>query len=269
MHTVFLRVVLSLTVLLFGNKTRNEDYSIRKMISKCNDRLLAIKVPDIISRPPKKLDDINKWKASELRSWLFFYSLPVLNGVLPLIYFKHYAQLVFAVYLLSQSSITREELEYAKEMLQNFYSKYEDLYGLKNVTMCVHLLGHLPSYVSFWGPLWTFSAFPFESMNRHLKHLFHGNRDMSHNLATSFSMLQSLPVLLQTTNYQNSRFRRKSGSTFLGRPSKHNTLSNSITIFLQSHGYEDSKIYERFFTGSEVYYSKSYRRQLKRNSTVI
>ena len=49
--------------------------------------------------------------------------------------------------------------------------------------MCVHLLGHLPSYVSFWGPLWTFSAFPFESMNRHLKHLFHGNRDMSHNVS--------------------------------------------------------------------------------------
>ena len=72
---------------------------------------------------------LSTYIASELRSWLFFYSLPVLNGVLPLIYFKHYAQLVFAVYFLSQSSITREELEYAKEMLQNFYSKYEDLYG--------------------------------------------------------------------------------------------------------------------------------------------
>ena len=66
-----------------------------------------------------------------------------------------------------------------------------------------------------------------------------------------------------------NRFCGKSGSKFLGRPSKHNTLSNSITIFLQSHGYEDSKIYERFFTGSEVYYSKHYRRQLKRDSTIV
>ena len=87
-------------------------------------------------------------------------------------------------------------------------------------------------------------------------------------IKTAGTMFPHLVLITMYLTFIN-RFNRKSGSTFLGRPSKHNSLSNSITIFLQSHGYEDSKIYERFFTGSEVYYSKSYRRQLKRNSTVI
>ena len=42
MHTVFLRVVLSLTVLWFGNKTRNEDYSIRKMVYLCIPTYICI-----------------------------------------------------------------------------------------------------------------------------------------------------------------------------------------------------------------------------------
>ena len=49
----------------------------------------------------------------------------------------------------------------------------------KNVTMNVHLVSHLADCVQNWGPLWSYTCFVFESMNGHLKKLFHGTRDMT------------------------------------------------------------------------------------------
>lgn len=51
--------------------------------------------------------------------------------------------------------------------------------GVTSTTMNVHLLSHLTVCVKDWGPLWAYSCFQFESMNRELKALFHGTRDMS------------------------------------------------------------------------------------------
>lgn len=45
--------------------------------------------------------------------------------------------------------------------------------------MNVHLFQHLPECVKWWGPLWVYSSFHFESMNGQLKSLFHGTRDMT------------------------------------------------------------------------------------------
>ena len=45
--------------------------------------------------------------------------------------------------------------------------------------MNVHLLVHLQQCVSDWGPLWSYSCFPFVSANNHLRKLFHGTKDMT------------------------------------------------------------------------------------------
>ena len=47
-----------------------------------------------------------------------------------------------------------------------------ELYGEASCTANAHLLTHLTKYVQSWGPLWTHTAFGFESKNGHLKHLF-------------------------------------------------------------------------------------------------
>ena len=60
---------------------------------------------------------------------------------------------------------------------------YLSLLGESKISMCVHLLSHLTNYVQFWGPLWTFFSFAFESMNRHIKKLFHGTRDMNYSVS--------------------------------------------------------------------------------------
>ena len=50
---------------------------------------------------------------------------------------------------------------------------------MTKITMNVHLVSHLADYVQNWGPLWSYTCFVFESMNGHLKKLFHGTRDMT------------------------------------------------------------------------------------------
>lgn len=80
--------------------------------------------------------------------------------------------------------------------------------------MNVHLLSHLVLYTKAWGPIWTMSCFPFESMNFVLKKHFHGTREVAAQvlyrgihaiiiatslmiqIAQNFSRLQLLPKLL-------------------------------------------------------------------------
>lgn len=67
--------------------------------------------------------------AKEFRSWLLFYSLPVLHGVLREEYYQHYALLVVAIWLLLQSSISQEDVDIAERLLNHFCFKFSLLYG--------------------------------------------------------------------------------------------------------------------------------------------
>ncbi len=140
-------------------------------------------------------------KASKYRSWILFYSLPVLEGILPSLYLEHLALLVCSLHFLLGDCITPSRCSRAKAMLQTFYEQYERLYGdyihtltcryytytsnsvmtlhsfvgLHNCTMNVHLLDHLVDTVKRFGPLWTSSCF-FESMNGELTRIRHGTQ---------------------------------------------------------------------------------------------
>lgn len=67
---------------------------------------------------------------SELRSWLLYYSLPVLVDVLPVVYFKHFSLLVASIHTLTSDYIKIEALDAAEGWLKKFYIQYEELYGM-------------------------------------------------------------------------------------------------------------------------------------------
>lgn len=87
---------------------------------------------------------------------------------------------------------------------QDYYNEYS--YAKSYLSMCV----------CNWGPLWCYSCFGFEGMNRELKLLFHGSQDMTQQvlglslhttqqilcymhvfpqMAFSYVMMQTLPSL--------------------------------------------------------------------------
>lgn len=69
---------------------------------------------------------------TEFQSWLLWYALPVLQGLLPPQYYQHYSCLVAAIGILLETPLTRAAIDSASSLLDNFCSKMEHLYG-KNI----------------------------------------------------------------------------------------------------------------------------------------
>ena len=67
--------------------------------------------------------------ATERKSWLLHYSLPVLRGVLKPIYCTHFALLATAIAILTAEVITTEDLEKADLLLMDFCTVFPELYG--------------------------------------------------------------------------------------------------------------------------------------------
>ena len=76
-----------------------------------------------------------------------------------------------------------------------FCSLLPELYGQDSSTANAHFLTHLPRYVRLWGPLWTHSAFGFESMNGHLQNNIHSRTQVHKQLVFSVEVNQALQRL--------------------------------------------------------------------------
>lgn len=66
---------------------------------------------------------------SECRSWVLFYSLPVLLDILPMEHLSHYALLVASIHMLLSDRIPVSAIDVVKNWLQRFYHDYESIYG--------------------------------------------------------------------------------------------------------------------------------------------
>ena len=118
MHCVLLGVTKMLTTLWFDKAHAAEDWNISKTLEAVDRRLLNITPPNCISRPPRSIaKDFAHWKASEYRSFLFFYAIPCLWNILPDEYFHHFILFVEAIWLLDQSSISPHCLQKARKLL--------------------------------------------------------------------------------------------------------------------------------------------------------
>lgn len=97
MHGILLGVVRKLLDLWLQPCHRGNTCYIGNQIAALDKRLLAIEVPNVISRKPRSLHEVSSWKANEPRSWLLHYSLPVLYGILPPLYYLHFSLLVSSI----------------------------------------------------------------------------------------------------------------------------------------------------------------------------
>ena len=68
--------------------------------------------------------------ATELQNWFLFYSVPILDGILPRPYFIHYCKLIQGVSILLGSHITPGLLNVAESSLKDFYKDMEEFYGM-------------------------------------------------------------------------------------------------------------------------------------------
>ena len=174
MHLVLEGAVKSLMAFWFDPKYHDQPYSLRPYVPEIDKMLNRIKPPHEFRRTPRSIATIKFWKASELRAFLLFYSLPILQSFLQDSHMHHLTLLVCSLHILLGDAAEEHLLLKAQAYLEEFYGLLPTLYSPNLCTMNMHSLIHLVSFVKLWGPLWTHSAFSYESMNGSMTRQLHG-----------------------------------------------------------------------------------------------
>ena len=196
MHGVLLGVQKLLLNLWFSSTHSKKEFSQYNLVSVVDQRLKNISPTLDITRLPRSISEhLKYWKANELRSFLLYYGLPVLYGLLPDKYFEHYFYFVRATYLLLQESISEAHLTIAEQLLEQFCRGFTNLYQERYETLTVHQLLHLVDNVRDLGPLYTHSCFSFEDKNGFVLRLIHGTQFIDSQILTAVSFTQKLPEL--------------------------------------------------------------------------
>ncbi|KAI7814300.1 hypothetical protein IRJ41_012122 [Triplophysa rosa] len=185
-HSVCLGVTRQLMTLWLDSTNHDKPWYIGTKSEVIDKQLLSIQPPVELTRVPQSVKERKYWKASEWRSFLLFYALPVLCGVLSKKYWNHLFLLVFGIYSLLQEKISMVEVDSAENTLKKFDREFEKLYGKENMTFNVHLMTHISASVRNWGPLWATSTFSFESFNGTLLKFFNGTTHVQQQIVKRF-----------------------------------------------------------------------------------
>ncbi|XP_065892467.1 uncharacterized protein [Dysidea avara] len=202
MHCVLLGITKLLLSLWFSSEHSRDQFYIGRSASRVDKRLEEIQPPSCITRKPRSISKHMKYfKASEFKSFLLYYSLPLLSGILPQQYWDHHALLVIAIYNLLQHSVSPHQLDLCQTLLTKHCYQFSRLYSERYMTANVHLLLHLPDNVRQLGPLWAYSCFSFEGQNGILKNLVHGTQQVDKQIISTYSYIRSL--LLAAANFSD------------------------------------------------------------------
>lgn len=204
MHCVHINVMKKLLSLWFDSEFHDKNFSLRQFLCDINKLLTSVCPIDHIPRIPRTLDDYSYWKASELKAFLLVYSLPILKNYMPEIYFDHHVLLVYAITLLSSTSISKAMIKNASSALSEYVKRYEILYGKNNMTNNIHLLLHLPKAVEQFGPLWTTSCYSFENLNGILKNYVHSSNRPELQIHAAISIYLNLSNLKDKILVENN-----------------------------------------------------------------
>ena len=179
------------------SKHHGEAYYIGRKVNLVDEILKKISPPSEIHRAPRSLLERKYWKASEWRAFLF-YSLIILQGILPLIYLNNFFLYVYGIYTLVGDSISSDSIALSEACLTKFVIQLEELYGLSHCTFNVHCLTHLAQCVKDCGPLWATSAFVFESHNHVLLNMFNGTQCVPQQITDRFLLKNKIASLARS-----------------------------------------------------------------------
>ena len=243
-------------------KYKNHRFYLHQEVKNIDKLLLSIKPPHEFRRSPRSLEKTLKyWKASELRAWLLFYSIPVLFKFLHVDYLHHLNLLVKSVHILLSSLISSTSLLAAEKMLNVFYETIVQLYPQEICTMNVHSLIHLVQTVKNFGPLWAYSSFGFESMNGHFKKHCHGSRNVLPQLVRNLRFHQSsLDQKYNTENHDNGG---------RGKPKKKKLSTEFVSALIESgfsSGGSTYSVFSRYKMNGVVYQTFKDSRRLRDSS---
>ncbi|KAB0791928.1 hypothetical protein PPYR_12999 [Photinus pyralis] len=133
---------------------------------------LKLYIPSEFNRKPRSLSELNRWKATEFRTFLLYLGPLVLRGITDRAIYENFLLLHTATTIMvCDAHIQKFNPQFCSKLLKTFVKHCEVLYGLQFIVYNVHLLSHIYNDVKRYGNLDTFSAFPFENFLGKLKRL--------------------------------------------------------------------------------------------------
>lgn len=172
MHLVCLGIVRKILFLLTKGKkcpARLRPHQIEEI----SNELLKLKrsIPCEFARKPRKLKDLEYWKATEFRQFILYTGPLVLKNIISNDLYEHFMSLHVAISILADKVLHITHNNYANELLNYFVKHFGTLYGEENMSFNVHGLLHLASDCINHGQLDKFSAFKFENKLQEIKNL--------------------------------------------------------------------------------------------------
>lgn len=170
MHLVYLGVMRKLLNLWLKGPLNVRIGSHKKNLISKNLVNVAKFMPAEFNRKPRSLDELDRFKANESRSFLLYTGPVVLKDTTDINIYNNFMLLFSAVNLLSRKDIPNS-VEYAKDYLLKFTEHFIQIYGKRYAVYNVRNLWHLPDDVAKHGTLDSFSAFEFENFLGVIKNL--------------------------------------------------------------------------------------------------
>lgn len=180
MHAVCLGAMKKLLMLWKGDKIARVDLNNQKfntrVIKQISERLLTLKkqISCDFVRKPGSLDELARWKVTELRLFLLYVGPIAIYSIVPNTVYQHFLSLNIAmtIYL---SPNYNHLAQYAKLFMYDFVKKFGSIYGEHFISHNIHALIHLHEDYESYGSLDNVSCFKFENYMSTLKKMVRKN----------------------------------------------------------------------------------------------
>lgn len=145
-----------------GNLTSRIRFS-ADMRTAFNTYMRSLKKPNEIHRQIRGINEIAHWKATEFRTFLLYISIVIFKKFLPVLNYEHFLSYFCAITICSSEYHISDLIDLAGTIMKDYLKNFKILYGSHNCVSNLHNLCHLVGEVRRFGPLFGFSAYPFES----------------------------------------------------------------------------------------------------------
>ena len=98
------------------------------------------------------MNELDRWKATELRSFILYWGPVVLKDCLPSELYDNFMLFSVAMYLFLSPGISGQKVELAHRLMISFVEHIGQLYGRDQIVFSVYQLIHLADEYKQFGP---------------------------------------------------------------------------------------------------------------------
>ncbi|KAK7893047.1 hypothetical protein WMY93_022199 [Mugilogobius chulae] len=171
-----------------------------RTVNEISSKLLNLRshTPRDFNRKPRGLNELDRWKATELRSFMLYWGPIVLRDSLPSELFDNFMMFSVAMFIFLSPKISSEIIEFAQTLMISFVEHFGQLYGRDEIVFSIHQLIHLAEEYKRFGPLDNVSGFPFENYLGQIKHLLRKPHQPLQQLVKRMSEMQHVELPIPT-----------------------------------------------------------------------